>query len=85
MKVDFSSYLDLASPPSANIKKLDRSRFKQSKGGGTTFDFCIGAVGESSSLTEVITKETKFNPNDYVIDVNDDMVFCSLLYGSPLY
>ena len=85
MSVDFSSYLDLASPPPANIKKLDRSRFKQSKGGGTTFDFCIGAVGENSSLTEVVTKETKFNPNDYVIDVNDDMVLCSLLYGSPLY
>lgn len=85
MRVDFSSYLDLSSPPSPNIKKLDRSRFKQTKSGGTTFNYCIGAVGENSSLTEVVVKETKFNPNDYIIDVNDDMVLCSLLYGSPLY
>lgn len=85
MAIDFSSFLDLASPPSANIIPLDKSKFKKTKDGGIKFDYCIGAAGENSSMTEVITKETKFNPNDYIIRTDDDMVLCAALYGSPLY
>ena len=85
MKVDFSSYLDLSSPPRPNVIRPDSSKFKKKKTGGVSFDYCIGARGETSSLTEVITKETYFNPNDYVIRTDDDMVLCALLYGSPLY
>ena len=84
MAVDFSLYLDLSTPPQP-IKPVNRSKFKKKKTGGVKFDYCIGARGETSSLTEVITKETYFNPNDYVINTNDDMVMCALLYGSPLY
>lgn len=85
MAIDFSLYLDLSSPPRPNIIKVDQSKFKKKKTGGVSFDYCIGAAGETSSLTEVITKETYFNPNDYVIKTDDDMVMCALLYGSPLY
>lgn len=84
MGTDFSAYLDLSVPPRP-IKPMDNSKFKKKKTGGVEFDYCIGAAGETSSLTEVITKETYFNPNDYVINTEDDMVMCALLYGSPLY
>lgn len=80
MATDFSSFLDLSSPPSSNIKNS-----KKKRGGGVVFDYCIGAAGESSSMTEVVVKETKFNPNDYIIKTEDDMVLCAALYGSPLY
>ena len=85
MAIDFTSYLDLASPPLTNVKKLDMDKFKKKKTGGIKFDYAIGAAGELSSLTEVITKETYFNPNDYIINTDDDMVLCAALYGSPLY
>lgn len=85
MAIDFSLYLDLSSPPRPNVIKVDQSKFKKKKTGGVSFDYCIGAAGETSSLTEVITKETYFNPNDYIIRTDDDMVMCALLYGSPLY
>lgn len=85
MAIDFTSYLNLSSPPLVNVKKLDTSKFKKKKTGDIEFDYAIGAAGELSSLTEVIVKETYFNPNDYIINTEDDMVLCAVLYGSPLY
>lgn len=85
MKVDFSSYLDLNAPPKKDVVKIDQSKYKKKKTGGVTFDSAIGAYGELSSLTTIQTVETYFNPNDYIINCDDDVVLCAALYGSPLY
>ena len=84
MSVDFEAYLNLTPNAAAPTIKLDRSKFKTKKGGGTQFSWQIGATNESS-LTEVETKETIFNPNDYKIESCDLDLYCAALFGSPLY
>lgn len=85
MEIDFSSFLDLSSPK-GEIKPLDRSKFKTKKSGGISFDYEVGATGESSALTEVrVIKETRFNPEDYKVDCGDLSLYCAAMFGGPLY
>lgn len=79
MSVDFSSYLDLSSPPKKDVKKVDMSKFRKEKRQSVDFGIPL------DSMTEVVTKETYFNPNDYRVDCNDLSLYCAAMFGGPLY
>ena len=77
-KVDFAALLDLNAPPKVEVIP-DRSKYRKTKREKVDFGIPL------NPMTNVVVKETVFNPNDYKVECGDLSLYCAAMFGGPLY
>ena len=77
-KVDFAALLDLNAPPKVEVIP-DRSKYRKTKREKVDFGIPL------NPMTNVVVKETAFNPNDYKVECGDLSLYCAAMFGGPLY
>lgn len=77
-KVDFAALLDLNAPPKVEVIP-DKSKYRKTKREKVDFGIPL------NPMTNVVVKETVFNPNDYKVECGDLSLYCAAMFGGPLY